>query len=242
MKKLNLCLHAGASEVSAEVLDAVPTPPATPTWSPVPHGGLLRAVKSAMTGGGLSIVNESHGLTRAGDRYFGLLQVEGDNEDYGLVVGVRNSHDKSFPVGLAIGCGVFVCDNLAFSGEISLTRKHTRWASRDIEGLACRAIGNLITHRGQQDRRIAVYKERPIDDREAHDVIVRAIDARAIVASQLPEVLREWRKPSHPEFLPRNAWSLFNAFTEVAKGNLSLCLHRTQKLHGLMDLQCGLAV
>jgi hypothetical protein len=30
-------------------------------------------------------------------------------------------------------------------------------------------------------------------------------------------VLDEWREPSHEAFLPRTAWSLHNAFTEVAK-------------------------
>ena len=52
---------------------------------------------------------DSHGLTHDGSRYFGLLRVaNGTNpEGFGLVVGVRNSHDKSFP------CGVVI--NLVFS-------------------------------------------------------------------------------------------------------------------------------
>jgi hypothetical protein len=33
------------------------------------------------------------------------------------VLGLRNSHDKRFPAGLVGGSAVFVCDNLAFSGE-----------------------------------------------------------------------------------------------------------------------------
>jgi hypothetical protein len=48
---------------------------------------------------GLHVVSEAHGLAHDGQRYFGLLQVaNGSNpEDFGLVVGVRNAHDKSFP-------------------------------------------------------------------------------------------------------------------------------------------------
>jgi len=45
--------------------------------------------------------------------------------DFALVVGLRNSHDKSFPAGLVIGASVLVCDNLSFSGEVRLARKHT---------------------------------------------------------------------------------------------------------------------
>jgi hypothetical protein len=32
-------------------------------------------------------------------------------------------------------------------------------------------------------------------------------------------VLEAWEEPRHEEFAPRTAWSLFNAFTEVAKGS-----------------------
>jgi hypothetical protein len=39
-------------------------------------------------------------------------------EDFGLVAGVRNSHDKSFPASLVLGASMFVCDNLSFSGEV----------------------------------------------------------------------------------------------------------------------------
>jgi hypothetical protein len=34
---------------------------------------------------------------------------------------------------------------------------------------------------------------------------------------QLPDVLKEWREPSHDEFGPRTRWSLFNAFTETPR-------------------------
>jgi hypothetical protein len=53
-------------------------------------------------------------------------------------------------------------------------------------------------------------------------------------------VLEEWRRPKHPEFADRNAWSLFNAFTEVQKGGLWRLPRRTEALHGVMDAHCGL--
>src|SRR5262249_51585397 len=83
---------------------------------------------------GLHVVQEGHGLWRDGQRYFGLMEVRnGSNaDDFGLVVGLRNSHDKSFPAALALGSRVFVCDNLAFSGEVKLSRKHTTYIWRDL--------------------------------------------------------------------------------------------------------------
>ena len=48
-------------------------------------------------------------------------------------------------------------------------------------------------------------------------------------------------EPSHPEFSERSAWSLFNAFTEVLKGNLPELPKRTEVLHGLFDQQVKLS-
>jgi hypothetical protein len=48
--------------------------------------------------------------------------------------------------------------------------------------------------------------------------MVEAIRGNALPASQLPKVLERWEHPAMPElFGGRNAWLLFNAFTEVLK-------------------------
>jgi hypothetical protein len=55
-------------------------------------------------------------------------------------------------------------------------------------------------------------------------------------------VLTEWRKLRHAEFREsRTAWCLFNAFSEILKGNLGELPRRTQALHGLMDSACMVA-
>jgi hypothetical protein len=114
MHKANLCLHCGARAATPEQVAAVVTPDRTRSWVPVAHATLLDCVRLTLAGAGLRVVAEAHGLTRDGARYFGLLQVSAgcDPTDFGLVVGVRNSHDKRFPAALALGATVFVCDNL----------------------------------------------------------------------------------------------------------------------------------
>ncbi len=244
MKTLNLMLHCGGRAITREELAAVKTPEATDSWQPVPHWELLDAVGNTLTRSGMTVVSEAHGISREGDRYFGLLQVaNGSNpDDYSLIVGVRNSHDKSFPAALCLGADVFICDNLSFSSEVKLARKHTRFIARDLPGLVERAVGLLGDHRQHQDTRIAAYKEHILTDIGAHDVLINAMDARIIGACQLPKVLEQWRTPAHEEFRDRTAWSLFNGFTEVVKGNAETSLVRTQRLHGLMDSVCGLAL
>ena len=92
----------------------------------------------------------------------------------------------------------------------------------------------------QLDHRIARYKEVEIDDARAHDVVIRSLDAGVVTTTQVPDVLREWREPSHEAFLPRTTWSLFNAFTEVHKQvNPHTALRRGEALYGLFDTETG---
>ncbi|BDS05401.1 hypothetical protein NT6N_04410 [Oceaniferula spumae] len=244
-KPRGMLLHCGAQVVDRQDLFEVATPHGTDTWYPLPHRSLVTEVEHQLQAAGFQLRGETHALTHDGSRYFGVIQVNlptRSARDFGWVVGLRNSHDKSLPAGLVAGTQVFVCDNLAFNGEVKLSRKHTRFAMRDLKQLTARAVGKLGDKFADFDRRISAYKKMYLPDRSAHDLIVRSVDCRAITASQVPAVLEEWRKPSHEEFLPRNAWSLFNAFTEVYKGvNPQTAVKRGQALHGLFDGQVGLA-
>ena len=86
------------------------------------------------------------------------------------------------------------------------------------------------------DQRILCYNETGITDQRAHDIVIRALDAGAITTTQVPDVLHEWRESSYPEFLPRTAWSLFNAVTEVHKQvNPHTACKRGEALYGLFD-------
>lgn len=235
----NLILHSGAERVTREQLMTVETPTPVDRWYPIPHGQVLTNVERAIDTFGLKVTAEEHGMWKDGNRYFAVLQVENGTPDAGgwnMVIGVRNSHDKSFAAGVALGSLVFVCDNLAFSGEVNFARKHTRWISRDLPGIAMRAMGKLFNLREKQIERHDAYTNRLIDDRTAHDILIRAVDARVIPNAKIKNVLGEWREPSFEDFKPRTLWSLFNAFTFALKGSAEFNLPaRTRALYALCD-------
>jgi hypothetical protein len=242
MKHCNLMLHCGASAVDRGVLETVPTPMATDTWQPIPHFGLLCQVETALERSGFGVVDEAHGLTHDARRYFGLIQVQNghQNPDYSWVLGVRNSHDKRFPAGLVAGNSVFVCDNLAFLGELQVTRKHTVHIMRDLPILIDATMASLVGQWRTQDKRVEAYKNTRMNDRRAHDLVIQAMDRRAINVTQIPNILQEWREPKHLEFRPRSLWSWFNAVTENLKGALHLLPRRTEALHEVCDACAGL--
>jgi hypothetical protein len=241
----NLCLHCGASPVDRADVLSVATPIATPSWTPLPHGRLIETVEEALSASRLTVGSVAHSLTHDGARYFGLMEIVRDAEtgDYCWVLGLRNSHDKTFPAGVTAGAQVFVCDNLSFTGEVKLARKHTRFIGRDLPLLVERAIGLLLNRWHDQSVRFSSYKESAITDGSAHDLIVRAVDVGICSNRMIPDILKWWRKPAHEEFRARSIWSLFNSFTEALKqGNLAELPKRTEALHGLLDSHVGLAV
>ncbi len=247
----DLMLHCGSSSVTREEVEDSPTPEAVDGWHPIPHRMLLEQTETSLGHLGLNVVSQAHGMTGAGNgihgagsRYFALLEVANGKaqDDYALVVGLRNSHDKSFSASIALGNSVFVCDNLSFSGEVTLGRRHTRFIERDLPSVVSNAIGRLAVMRNTQDVRIARYKDTTLGHVDAHDLIVRAVDARVIPVTHMPSVLGEWRDPSYEEFRHGfTAWRLFNAFSETWKGsNVGTLPKRSQTLYGLLDGACNL--
>ena len=234
-----LILHAGANAATLDQVTQVPTPEPTETWYPIPHRALIDTVARNLEGSGFRVADQAYGLFSDGARMFGVLGLDNGraHPDYRLTLGIRNAHDKSFSAGFACGSSVFVCDNLAFSSEIVIARKHTRFIMRDLDRLVAESIGKLGAARDTQDRRIAAYKRTTLTEIIVHDVLIRSVDAKVMANSYIAKVLEEWRNPQHDEFAPRTAWSLFNAYTEVFKGTNPLDLpQRTERLHGLLDL------
>ena len=126
-------------------------------------------------------------------------------------------------------------------GEVKLSRKHTRHIMRDLPQIVARTLGKLADHWNFQEKRFDAYKERELSNMQANDLIIRGMLSGACTKTHVMDIVHQWRTPTHDEFKPRNAWSMFNAFTEVLKGNLNALPKRTEALHGLMDGECGVA-
>ena len=254
MSRLNLVLHCGAAAATREQVEASPTPLATDTWHPIPHVSLIELLEKKLPDYGLVIQNQAHGLHNEGERYFGIFQVGNDGastdgKDFSMVFGLRNSHDKSFPAGLCLGSGVFVCDNLAFSSEIVVGRRHTTHIMRDLPLLVSNAVGRLCDARTNQEDRLLAYKQTEITDSQADHLVCEAFRQGAIPKTRIADVLEQWKTPAYPEFaVDKSAWRLFNGFTQIYKESnrkskalsVTSMTTYTTRLHGVLDSACGL--
>lgn len=249
--KVNLHICGGnRSLVDFEQVVAVPTPPKeyrkkenangerAVSYQPIAHHEVVDRTKGFLNQNGFTIQDEVHSLARGNQHYFGLFAVDHPNReasDRGCVVGIRNSHDKTFPAGLCAGDAPFVCDNLIFTNTIKLARRHTRNILNDLDTTINRAIGKLFNFWHGQDQRIEAYKNRSIGNVYAHDLIIKAVRAGALPKSKILDVADQWASSDHLEFRDRNVNSLYNAFTEIYKGNLVALPNRSDALHSVLD-------
>jgi hypothetical protein len=236
---LNLHVCAGEASDFSDV-QAVKTPEAQDNWQPVAHDRLIEDFRSAIDNNdSLEIVQEHHTLHRYGQRYFGLFQVKGisrkHGDEVGTVFGLRNSHDKSSRAMICAGDAPFVCTNMIFNNEIVLGRRHTTHIFRDLPSLLSRAIGELCESWNSSEKRIDSYKATELDDRTAHDLIIRGFRAGACSKTQVTDIVNQWHSPEHDEFSGRDLWSLSNAFTNVYRGNLTNTAKRSASLHSVLD-------
>ncbi len=221
----------------------IPTPKPTLSWCPLPHSRLMDAVEGQLEKRGYRVRDSTCLLTHGGDRFFGAVSISSrENLGYRRMIGARNSHDKSHAAGLVAGIRVTVCSNGSFFGsEVALSRKHTSRLLEDLDERIEASFTAIFDEWSRNDLRVMSYREKQLEDGEAHDLVVRSVDAEALASSAIPKVLREWREPWHSEFVPRNAWSLFNGFTEVLKAKPHLLADRTRILHGVFDEALGIA-
>ena len=242
---LNLSVCA-SDECDFAAVKNVNTPQPSNRWHPVAHDELVNQFRSAVGNTDLEIVNEHHSLHREGQRYFGLFQVKGiarkHGDEVGTVMALRNSHDKAFRAGISAGDAPFVCSNLIFDNEIVLGRRHTTNIMRDLPTIVSQAIGQLMDSWAVTDNRIDAFKSLKLDDRTAHDLIVRGYRAGACTKNQMADVVTQWHKPEHEQFEGRDLWSLQNAFTNVYRGGILRLPKRSQALTSVLNTHAVSAV
>ena len=236
----NLCLHRGARLVELEELRACPAPPPQGRWYPVAHGRVLDTVVGTLQDAGYQVVSRQLALSSEGARFFGTLVLATPvASGVSLAVGIRNSVDKSFPLGFCAGNRVFVCDNLAFRSELLVRRKHTVHGERNFATAIANAVTSLHDFKEVEQSRIRVLMQTELAPATADSLILRSYEKGVISYHQLPRVIREWRAPSFEEFEPRTAWSLLNAFTTVlserAQSQPAQFAVQTMRLNALLD-------
>lgn len=211
-------LIASAGKLSRPELALFSTPPGTATHRPVPHHEVIEALVETLGFRHIAVVRDEYAVSKDGMKMFGVLDLDTGMDGCQFSIGVRNAHDKSMRLALTVGYRVFVCENMAFSGDFEpVLAKHSKHFS----------LQNALSIGVDQMQRNFDGMRRQVDAWQAAqltDVSVKLIIYQAFIESDL-EVPRHLARPVHDlyfnpqyeDFQPRTMWSLSNAFTSAFK-------------------------
>ena len=113
--------------IPREALALVPTPAGTETHRPIPHQEVVQALIETLGFRHIGVVHDEYAVSPDGMRLFGVLDLETEIQGCRFSIGLRNSHDKTMRLALVCGYRVFVCSNMAFSGDFTpVLAKHSK--------------------------------------------------------------------------------------------------------------------
>ena len=132
----NLMLHAGAQPCTFQDLKGQDDPVAkSKTHMPIRNDAFMDLIFDSLEKNGeIEVTHEEYGLTKDGANMFEVLGIRGLNPqgDYETMLAARNSNRWDFSASLGFSTRVFVCDNMAFSVDDPISRKHTAHIWRDL--------------------------------------------------------------------------------------------------------------
>jgi hypothetical protein len=209
-----MVLHRGARRVDREELDKVPTPEPTATWFPVSHKAVLDTSLERLQEAGYRIRKMELALNRANTQFFGAIDLDTSLvEGVTLAVGIRNSTDKSFPMGWAAGNRCLVSDNLALRSELLVKRKHTKQGEMRFGHAISTAVTSLRSFAEIEARRVELMQHEELAEDRAFALMLKA-HLRAIVQNRhLHEIAKQWKEPAYKWGPKGSLWHLFSAMT-----------------------------
>lgn len=211
-----LMSHVNTNKVTRIELKDLPVPPATDTFQPIAHARLIDELENALAFRHITITRDEYAVSKDGMKLFGLLELNSEYNDVRFAIGLRNANDKSMRLGMVAGYRVFICDNMALSGDFKpLLAKH----SKNFDLIESLSMGVDRIQRGWQPLREAIdFKRRhELNDVAAQSLIYQAFMNERFPVKLLRAVHREYFVTPCEAFKNRTLWSLENAFTTSFK-------------------------
>jgi hypothetical protein len=204
--------------ISREELALVPTPSATETHLPVPHHEVVNALVETLGFRHIGVVHDEYAVSPDGMKMFGALDLATEMHGCRFSIGVRNSHDKSMRLAMTVGYRVFVCSNMAFSGDFTpVLAKHSK--SLNLLDSISVGVDRMQRNFGPMQKQVEAWRETELSTVAAKMIVYEAfIESELDVPKHLARRVHDFYfNPQYEEFKARTLWSLSNAFTSAFK-------------------------
>ena len=211
-------LIASTEKLTRQQLQLVPTPLGTATHRPIPHSEVVESLVETLGFRHIGVVKDEFAISKDGMKMFGVLDLDTGMHGCRFSIGIRNAHDKSMRLAMTVGYRVFVCENMAFSGDFQpVLAKHSKHFSQ--HNALSIGVDQMQRNFDGMSKQVDIWKESQLTDVAAKLVIYRAfIESDLEVPKALARPVHDlYFSPQHEEFQPRTLWSLSNAFTSAFK-------------------------
>ncbi len=222
-----LVAHRGATKLMRNDLATIVTPEATDTFKPVPHATLVNSLIETLSFRHINVVKDEYAVTPDGMRLFGVMELETTFKGARFALGLRNANDRSMRLGLVVGFRLFVCDNLAFSGDYQpILAKHTK--RFDLHAALAIGIDQMQRNFKPMEEQVEAWRQAQLEDDDARSIIYRAfIEDQLDAPKHLAKVVhKNYFEPEIEDFTPRTRFSLHNAFTGAFKALEPIPMYR----------------
>jgi hypothetical protein len=224
-------LSTGSNKIKAQAIEYgqlvhLPTPaPMGRNHQPIAHVTLVNTILGEIERRGMKVAKQKYAVGANGNALFGVIDLAAQgteglvtNADRALSFGFRSANDQSMAVKAVAGCNVFVCDNMALSGDlIALSRKHTTGLDlvQEIRLGFDRFLVQAETLAAQLER----LAQHEISNDEAKVLVFDAFAKRFLPARHFDTVAGFYFQADErfPDCQPRTKWGLHNAFTRAIR-------------------------
>lgn len=194
-------------------------------WQGVQHGELADLLIKKMADFEFTVARETWCVNPSETILFGAVEVSPSSmeikmpkifgEHSNFCIGVRHSNNSRHALSFLVGATIFICGNGVATGEIVHKRRHTK--SFDPETDIEEAISLFQKSSRNLGFQIQEMAARQVTFLETANLVIRAAETGLIPWRNVEHVWKEIKEPTHDEFAGKNAWGIYNCFTEKAK-------------------------
>ncbi len=196
---------------------SAPMPAKTESYSPVSHRNVIEAVYEEAEKRGFQIGSEQYWSSKSGMQMTGKVNiVVPGNDELGMMIGFKNSYDKTIALGFAAGGNVLVCTNGMVTGDITLVRRHTGSIVEEIQSKIITSMEKLeeefqtIVAQSQRMKSIEISKK------DMAELAGRLFIEEELVNTTQLNILKKEIVASEA-FPDETVWSMYNHVTEAFK-------------------------
>ena len=221
-------------------------PMRTDSYSPVSHSAIVSAIRDNAETNNLALISSRVYSNTSGSRVVGFMDIE-DGSDFGsihglkMMIGWRNSYDKSMSLAFVAGATVMICENGMISGDLmAFKRKHTGLIVTELQEKIQIGFDKMREDFGTLNVEVDVMKNYSLTPRQKAELLgVMYFENNLVTPNQLSIVKKELNESK--VFNEDNAWSLYNNVTESLKKSHPVDIIQDHiKLHSFMKGVIGM--